>query len=175
MIRELDGKAPVVHPTAFISEASYLVGDVVVGANSSFWPGSVARADYGGIRVGTNTNIQDNCVLHTDDLLEIGNNVVVAHGAVIHGAKVGNNVLIGVNAVLLEGSEVGNNCVIGAGAVVLQHTKIPDKSVVVGVPGKIKPMKPETYESISYWASNYSLNAKKFKKQGLGTNYRDIA
>ncbi|SVA17434.1 uncharacterized protein METZ01_LOCUS70288, partial [marine metagenome] len=162
VIRELDGKAPVVHPTAFISEASYLVGDVVVGENSSFWPGSVARADYGAIRVGSNTNIQDNCVLHTDDLLEIGNNVVVAHGAVIHGAKVGNNVLIGVNAVLLEGSEVGDNCVIGAGAVVLQYTKIPDKSVVVGVPGKIKPMKPETYENISYWASNYSLNAKRF-------------
>lgn len=175
MIRELDGKAPVVHPTAFISEASYLVGDVVVGENSSFWPGSVARADYGAIRVGNNTNIQDNCVLHTDDLLEIGNNVVVGHGAVIHGAKVGNNVLIGVNAVLLEGSEVGNNCVIGAGAVVLQDTKIPDKSVVVGVPGKIRPMKPETYESINHWASNYSLNAKRFKKQGLGTNYRDRA
>lgn len=174
MIRELDGKTPVVHPTAFISEASYLVGDIVVGENSSFWPGSVARADYGAIRIGNNTNIQDNCVLHTDDRLEIGNNVVVGHGAVIHCAKVGNNVLIGVNAVLLEGSEVGDNCVIGAGAVVLQRTKIPSKSVVVGVPGKVRPIKPEAYDSISYWASNYSLNAKRFKEQGLGIDYRDI-
>ena len=174
MISELDGKAPVVHPTAFISEASYLVGDVVVGENSSFWPGSVARADYGSIRVGSNTNIQDNCVLHTDNLLEIGNNVVIGHGAVIHGAKIGDNVLIGVNAVLLDGSEVGDNCVIGAGAVVLQNTKIPAESVVVGVPGKVRPMKPENHGNISYWASAYSLNAKKFKEQGLGINYRDI-
>lgn len=174
MIRELDGKTPVVHPTAFISEASYLVGDIVVGENSSFWPGSVARADYGAIRIGNNTNIQDNCVLHTDDRLEIGNNVVIGHGAVIHCAKVGNNVLIGINAVLLEGSEVGDNCVIGAGAVVLERTKIPSKSVVVGVPGKVRPIKPETYDSISYWASNYSLNAKRFKEQGLGIDYRDI-
>jgi carbonic anhydrase/acetyltransferase-like protein (isoleucine patch superfamily) len=173
VIRELEGKTPIVHPTAFISEASYLVGDIVVGEDSSFWPGSIARADYGAIRVGTNTNIQDNCVLHTEDLLEIGNNVVIGHGAVVHGAKIGNNVLIGANAVLLEGSEVGDYCVIGAGAVVLEHTKIPAKSVVVGVPGKVKPINPKTYDSISHWASTYSLNAKRFKKQGLGIEYQD--
>ena len=105
MIRPLDGKSPRIHPSAFISEAAYIVGDVVIGENTSIWPGAVIRADYGDIIIGKNCSIQDNAVLHTDDHLELGDNVLLTHGAVVHGGKVGSNVLIGVNAVLLEDTD----------------------------------------------------------------------
>ncbi|MBM3925161.1 MAG: gamma carbonic anhydrase family protein [SAR202 cluster bacterium] len=169
MIRSLDEKTPRVHPTAFVSEAAYIVGDVTIGENSSVWPGAVLRGDYGRITVGSNTNIQDNCVLHADDYLEVGDNVTVTHGAVLHCHKVGSNVMIGVNAVLLENAEIGDNCVIGAGAVVLANTIVPPNSVVVGVPGKIHPLKPKLKNRINSAAEHYKENAKRFKAAGLST------
>ena len=168
MIRSFNGHTPQIHPTAFVSEAAYIVGNVHVGENSSVWPGAVLRGDYGSIRVGRNTNIQDNCVLHADDYLEVGDNVVVTHGAVLHCHSVGNNVMVGVNAVLLENAEVGNSCIIGAGSVVLQDVRVPDNSVVVGVPGKIRPLKEEHLAIIHSGASQYKKNAQRFKQAGLG-------
>jgi carbonic anhydrase/acetyltransferase-like protein (isoleucine patch superfamily) len=167
MIRTLEDKTPRIHPTAFVSEAAYIVGDVTIGENSSVWPGAVLRGDYGSITVGKGANIQDNCVLHADDYLEVGDNVTVTHGAVLHCHKVGNNVLIGVNAVLLENAEIGDNCVIGAGAVVLADTIVPPNSVVVGVPGKIHPLKPELKKRINSAAEHYRENARRFKAAGL--------
>ena len=138
MIRSFNGKVPKVHPTAFVSEAAYVVGDVTIGENSSVWPGAVIRGDYGTIAIGKGSVIQDNCVVHADDYLHIGDNVSVTHGAVLHGHRVGDNVLIGINAVLLEEAEIGSYCLIGAGAVVRGGAKIPDESLVVGVPGQVR-------------------------------------
>ena len=114
MIRSIDGKTPQIHPSVFVSEAAYIVGDVIIGEGTSIWPGAVIRGDYGRIVIGRNCSIQDNCVLHTDDYLELGDNVLMTHGAVIHGGKVGNNVMIGVNAVCLEDCDVGDYVLIGA-------------------------------------------------------------
>ena len=100
MIRSIEGKTPKIHPSVFVSETAYIVGDVTIGENSSIWPGAVIRGDYGQIIIGKNCSIQDNCVLHTDDYLELGDNVLMTHGAVIHGGTVGNNVLIGPTAAL---------------------------------------------------------------------------
>ena len=168
MIRTFNGKTPKIHPTAFVSEAAYVVGNVTIGENSSVWPGAVLRGDYGRIRVGRNTNIQDNCVLHADDCLEVGDNVVVTHGAVLHCHRVGSNVMVGVNAVLLENAEIGDNCIIGAGSVVLQDARVPDNSVVVGVPGKIRPLKDEHLKIIQSGAAMYKKNAQRFIQAGLG-------
>ena len=170
MIRSFNGVTPTIHPTAFVSEAAYVVGDVHVGENSSVWPGAVLRGDYGRIRVGRNTNIQDNCVLHADDYLEVGDNVVVTHGAVLHCHRVGNNVMVGINAVLLENAEIEDNCVIGAGSVVLADTRVPSNSVVVGVPGKIRPMRDEYRKLIESVAAQYRENAQRFIQAGLGDN-----
>lgn len=167
VIRSLDGKTPRIHPTAFISEAAYIVGDVEIGENSSVWPGAVLRGDYGTIIVGSNTNIQDNCVLHTDDYLNVGDNVVVTHGAVLHCHTVGNNVMVGVNATLLEGVEVGDNCLIGAGCVVLSGQVIPEGSVVTGIPGKVRPLRGELSEIIKSGAAQYQGNAQRYKSSGL--------
>ena len=166
MIRSLDGKSPKIHPSVFVSEAAYIVGDVKIGENSSIWPGAVIRADYGDIIVGKNCSLQDNCVLHTDDHLELGDNVLMTHGAVIHGGKVGNNVLIGVNAVLLEDADVGNHVFIGAGAIV--RGKVPDNSLVIGVPGQIRPLSESQAARLQDPTANYVRNAKRFIEQGLG-------
>ena len=168
MIRSFDGKTPRIHPTAFISEACYIVGDVEIGENSSVWPGAVIRGDFGKITIGRNTAIQDSCVVHTDDYLDIGDNVLVTHGAVIHGQRVGNNVLLGVNAVILESAEVGDYCLIGAGAVVLSNARIPAESLVIGVPGQVRPLSSENRKRLEAPTANYVRNAQAHKQAGLG-------
>ena len=168
MIRSIDGKTPRIHPTAFVSEAAYIVGDVEIGAGSNVWPGAVVRGDYGRIIIGKDCSIQDNCVVHTDDSLQFGDNVLMTHGAVVHGGRVGNNVLIGINAVLLEDARVGNYCIIGAGAVVRGGAQVPDNSLVVGVPGQVKPLTDEQAKRLKDPTANYRLNARRFIDAGLG-------
>ncbi len=168
MIRSIDGKGPKIHPSAFISEAAYVVGDVEIGEGSSVWPGAVIRGDYGKIIVGKNCSIQDNCVLHTDDFLQLGDNVLMTHGAVIHGGRVGSNVLIGVNAVLLEDAEVGDYCLVGAGAVVRAGARIPDRSLVVGLPAEARPLSEQQAKRLEDPTSGYVRNARRFIDAGLG-------
>ena len=171
MIRSFDGKTPRIHPSVFVSEASYIVGDVEIGEDSSVWPGAVIRGDFGSIRIGKGSVIQDTCVLHADDYLNLGDRVLVTHGAVIHGHRVGNNVLIGINAVILEGAEVGDYCLIGAGAVVLAGAKIPDRSLVVGVPGQVKPLSPENLKRLKAPTDDYIRNARAHKLAGWGLEF----
>ena len=168
MIRNVDGKGPRIHPSAFISEAAYVVGDVEIGEGSSVWPGAVIRGDYGKIIIGKNCSIQDNCVLHTDDFLELGDNVLMTHGAVIHGGRVGSNVLIGVNAVLLEDAEVGNYCLIAALALVLGGARVPDHSLIIGVPGQVKPLTEVQAKRLENPTEAYIHNARRFIDAGLG-------
>ncbi len=137
MIRSFNGKDPKIAESAFISEAAYVVGDIEIGENSSVWPGAVIRADKGYAKIGQNTNVQDNAVIHGTGLT-IGDNVHIGHCAVINCTSIGNNVLIGMNATLLHDAEIGNFCVIGANCLVSQGMKVPDNSFVVGVPGEIK-------------------------------------
>jgi carbonic anhydrase/acetyltransferase-like protein (isoleucine patch superfamily) len=168
VIRSLDGKTPKIHPTVFVSEASYIVGDVEIGENSSIWPGAVLRGDYGKIVIGKSCSIQDNCVLHTDDYLELGDNVLLTHGAVVHGGKIGSNVLIGVNAAVLEDAQVGNYCLIGAGAIVLSGARVPDYSLVIGVPGRIMALTEKQRQRLEDPTANYVRNARRFIDAGLG-------
>lgn len=167
MIRSFNGQTPRIHPTAFVSEAAYIIGNVEIGEHSNVWPGAVIRADYGKIVVGNNTSIQDNCVLHADDYLVVGNGVLVTHGAVLHCHKVGSNVMIGINAVVLENAEIGDDCVVGAASLVLAGSVIPRGSLVVGVPGKIRPLKDELKQRIKSGIDRYNDNAKRFKEGGL--------
>ena len=139
-----------------------------IGEGSSIWPGAVIRGDYGKIIIGKNCSIQDNCVLHTDDYLELGDNVLMTHGAVIHGGIIGNNVLIGMNAAVLESAHVGNYCLIGACALVLADSTIPDHSLVLGVPGKVRPLTEEHEKRLEDPTGIYVRNARRFIDAGLG-------
>ena len=138
ILKELDGIMPSVGKKAFIAENAVLVGDVTMGEDCSVWYGAVLRGDVGSITLGDRVNIQDGAVLHTlykRSVVEIGDDVSVGHNAVIHGAKVGNDVLVGMGAVLLDGVEVADGSIIAAGAVVLSNSKL-EPGVYAGVPAK---------------------------------------
>src|SRR4030042_1424608 len=97
MIRAFDGKTPKIADSAFVSEAAYVVGDVEIGENSGVWPGAVIRGDFGSIKIGSNTQVEDNSVIHTGTKMEIGDHVTIGHNVVVHCLKIGNHVLVGNN------------------------------------------------------------------------------
>ena len=172
MIRSFNGKTPRIAESAFISEAAYVAGDVEIGEGANIWAGTVIRGDTGRITIGRDTSVQDGCVIHSgmppDVDVTIGDMVLIGHGAVIHVKKIGNNVLIGMNATILHGAEIGNFCIIGAGCVVGEGMKIPDNSFVVGVPGKIKGrVSPEQSIWIKEAPLLYAELAKQYKREGL--------
>ena len=138
IIRPLNGITPKIGKGCFIAENAAIIGDVEIGDDCSIWYGAVLRGDVNPIRLGSRVNIQDGAVLHTlykKSVVEIGDDVSVGHNAVIHGAKVGNDVLVGMGAVLLDGVEVADGSIIAAGAVVLSNSKL-EPGVYAGVPAK---------------------------------------
>jgi carbonic anhydrase/acetyltransferase-like protein (isoleucine patch superfamily) len=138
VIKEFDGKKPVIAATAFVSEAAHVIGEVQIGENSSVWPGAVVRGDFTSIAIGDNCQIEDGCVVHAGRSMTIGNNVHIGHGAVIHCLKIGDHVLIGSNATLLDGAVIGNGCVVAANCLVSERMQVPDDSFVAGVPAVAK-------------------------------------
>jgi carbonic anhydrase/acetyltransferase-like protein (isoleucine patch superfamily) len=171
MIRSLKGKTPVIHPSAFVSEAAYVVGDVELGEGTNIWPYAVIRGDTGRITIGKNVSIQDNCVVHSghepDTEVNIGDDVMIGHSAVVHARRIGRRVLIGMNATVLPGAEIGDDCIIGAGCVV-PVMKVPEGSFMVGVPGKIKgKAAAEQLEAVTKAAGEYAARGREYKKEGL--------
>jgi carbonic anhydrase/acetyltransferase-like protein (isoleucine patch superfamily) len=168
VIRSFDGKGPQISESSFISEAAYIIGDVEIGDYSNVWPGAVIRGDFAKIKIGRYVDIEDNCTLHAGDDMEIGDNVIIGHGAVVHSRKVGNNVLIGMNSTTLHNSEIGDYCVIAAGTVITEGMKIPAGSFVAGVPAKIRG---EATDKQKGWMDGhfafYPPLAKKYKDQKL--------
>ena len=133
-------KTPQIHPTVFVAPNATVMGDIAIGAESSVFFGAVLRAEHAPVVIGQRTNIQDNCVLHNDvDYpLIVGDDCTVGHGVILHGCTVGDNTLIGMGAIVLNGAHIGRDCIIGAGALVPQGAVIPDGSLVVGMPGKVR-------------------------------------
>ncbi|AHG90383.1 transferase hexapeptide repeat containing protein [Gemmatirosa kalamazoonensis] len=128
-----------IDPTAFIHPLAFVCGDVTLGAHASVWPFAVIRADSDRIVVGADTNVQDGAVLHTDPGLvcSLGARVVVGHRAVVHGATVEDDVLVGMGAIVLNRAVIGAGSIVAAGAVVTEGTTIPPNSLVVGAPGRV--------------------------------------
>ncbi len=182
MIKAFDGKAPHISELAFVSEWAYVVGDVEIGEGSGVWPGAVIRGDFGAIKIGRNSQIEDNSVIHAGADMEIGDSVIIGHSAVIHGLKIGHNVLIGNNATILDFVEIGDNCIVGANSMVPTGMKIPDNSYVIGVPAEIKRKLPsgelnnirlkiaEKYRRIrreDLPEFSYAVLVRKYREQGL--------
>ena len=141
MIRAYRGILPKIAASAYIDPSAQVIGDVVIGERSSIWPNVTARGDVNSIRIGDETNIQDNSVLHCDAgvyPLEIGNRVTVGHMVMLHGCTVEDDCLIGIGAVILNGAKIGKGSVIAAGAVVPEGVDVPPQSMVMGVPAKVK-------------------------------------
>lgn len=151
MIRNYYEKLPRISADAFVAESSDIIGDVEVGEGASIWYRAVLRGDMNIIRIGKNTNVQDGAVIHTDSNspATIGDNVTIGHNAIIHGATLKDNCLVGMGAVVLNDAVVNENCIIGAGAVVTQGKEIPSGSLVLGAPGRVvRPLTKEEIESI---------------------------
>ncbi|MBI4832051.1 MAG: gamma carbonic anhydrase family protein [Candidatus Lindowbacteria bacterium] len=129
---------PNVHPTVFVAEGAQIWGDVEIGAGSSVWFGAVIRGDEGKIIIGEDTNIQDQCVIHSDlgAPVVIGNHVTVGHGSVLRSCRVGDGVMIGMHSTIMSGVEIGENGVVGAHSLITYNQKYEADSLIMGAPAK---------------------------------------
>lgn len=157
MIYEFNGYIPVVHPTAFVHPQATVTGNVIIGKNVYIGPGAAVRGDWGAIIIEDGCNVQENCTIH----MFPGTTVVlkeaahIGHGAIIHGATVGKNVLVGMNAVLMDNVVIGDECIIGALCFVPDGMQIPNRKIVVGSPAKI--IKDVTDEMIAWKSKGTAL------------------
>ncbi len=158
--------------SVWIAPGAVVLGDVYLGEDVGIWYNAVVRGDRGRISIGSRSNIQDNCVVHTDlgYTVEIGENVTVGHGAIAHGCTIGDNTLVGMGAILMNGCKIGRNCIIGAGAIVTGGKVIPDGSLVIGNPGKIvRQVTEEEIEGNLRNARVYVEEARGILKGASGT------
>lgn len=160
---------PQIDGTCFIAPGSTIVGNVEIGSNSSVWYNAVLRGDIEKIVIGSYSNIQDGCVVHCvhNQETRVGSHVTVGHGAILHSCSIGDNSLIGMGAIVLDGVRIGKNCLVGAGAVVTPNTDIPDGSMVLGSPAKVKrQLAQEEIDHIKANALEYVRLSKDYKDNG---------
>jgi len=158
MKRSFQEASPKIHPSAFVHPSSELIGRVTVQRDASIWPMVVMRGDIERITIGPQSNVQDSTVCHTSKGLPVvlGTGVTIGHGAIVHGARIGDYSLIGMGAILLDGVVIGKECLIGAGALVTEGSRIPPRSVVLGVPGKIiRKIRPDELTLLHHRARDY--------------------
>ena len=167
MLYALGDKVPQVDGDAWVAPGCHVVGDVTMAAGASVWFGAALRGDNEVIAVGAGSNIQENCVLHTDMgfPLTIGAGCTIGHKAMLHGCTIGENSLIGMGATVLNGAVIGKNCLIGAGALITEGKVIPDGSLVMGVPGKVvRELDGAAIAGLQASAIHYSKNAARFRR-----------
>lgn len=166
-IYELDGVAPRMAESAWVADSGQVVGNVVLGENSSVWFGAVLRGDNETITVGDGSNIQDGSVLHADPgfPMTMGKNVTVGHQVVLHGCTIGDESLIGIGATVLNGAKIGRNCLVGAGSLVTEGKEFPDGSMIIGSPAKVvRSLTPEQIAGLRRSAQHYCDNAERYRK-----------
>ena len=165
-VYELDGIQPRVADSAWVADSAQVMGNVVLGEDSSIWFGTVIRGDTETITVGRGSNIQDASVLHADigKPLTIGENVTVGHQVMLHGCTIGDESLIGIGAIVLNGAKIGRHCLVGAGALVTEGKEFPDGSMIIGSPAKaVRQLTPEQIEGLKLSAQHYMDNARRFR------------
>ena len=158
MIMDFKGKSPKISETAFIADSADVIGDIEIEDFSSVWFNAVLRGDRNKIKIGSRTSIQDNAVIHVnpENGVQIGDDVSVGHGAVLHGCRIESNVLIGMNSTILNGAEIGKNSIVGANALVPEGKKFPENSLIIGIPGKVKrEIEKSEIEAIAENAAEY--------------------
>ncbi|MFF3660859.1 gamma carbonic anhydrase family protein [Streptomyces olivochromogenes] len=167
LIMGIGGKEPQVDPEAFTAPTSVVIGDVTLHAGASVWYSAVLRADFGPIVIGADSNIQDNCTLHVDPgfPITVGERVSVGHNAVLHGATVEDDCLIGMGATVLNGAVIGAGSLVAAQALVPQGMQVPPGSLVAGVPAKVKrPLTEEERQGLTLNGTFYVDLAKTHKE-----------
>ncbi|WP_068111560.1 gamma carbonic anhydrase family protein [Tropicimonas marinistellae] len=166
MIYALDGVAPEIAESAWVAPDANLIGKVTLEELASVWFGCTIRGDNERITIGTGSNVQENCVLHTDMgfPLTIGKNCTVGHKAMLHGCTIGEQSLIGMGATVLNGAKIGRNCLIGACALVTEGKEIPDNSLVMGAPGKVvRTLDEAAIRGLLATAQHYQDNTRRYR------------
>ena len=161
--------APQIDPSAWVADSANIVGKVRLEANASVWFGVTIRGDNELIVIGEDSNVQENCVLHTDMgfPLVIGKKVSIGHQAMLHGCTVGDGSLIGIQAVILNNAKIGKNCLVGAGALVTEGKEFPDNSLIIGSPAKaVRTLSAEDALNLAAISETYVKRAQ-FCKTGL--------
>ncbi len=168
MIAGMQEWTPQVDPTCYVAPNATIIGQVKLARGASIWFNAVVRGDMAPITIGEETNVQDLAMVHVDydTPTVIGSRVVVGHRAIVHGATVGNDCIIGMGAILLNRSRVGSNCIVAAGAVVREDFVVPDGSLVAGVPAVVKrPLTPKETERIRRNAADYAARAQRYLRE----------
>lgn len=173
LILPFNGVRPRIDPSAFVAPTAVLIGDVTVGPEASIWFGAVLRGDHPdhGIVIGPRTSIQDNCVVHVGDWAPtvVGEEVTVGHGAKFESCTIGDRCVVGMNAVVLQNAVIGPECVLAANTVVLERSEIPSRSLVAGVPGRVKrQLEGNAAEWISRGGSHYVALSRQYRAAGVG-------
>ncbi|KAF1021647.1 MAG: Protein YrdA [Paracidovorax wautersii] len=162
---ELDGLAPQLGQRAWVADSAQVIGDVRLGDRASVWFGAVLRGDSATLTIGDESNIQDGSVLHADAgvPLLIGRGVTVGHQVMLHGCTIGDNSLIGIQAVVLNHARIGRNCLVGAGSVVTEGKEFPDNSLIFGSPARVvRTLDEAAIEGLRRSAQHYVDNARRF-------------
>ena len=167
-IYQLNDRVPVIPASCYIAEGVTIIGSVVLGERVSIWSGAVLRGDNELITIGRGSNVQDGAVLHTDPgfPLTLAAEVLVGHQAMLHGCSVGEGSLIGIQAVVMNGAVIGRECLIGAGALVPEGKVIPDRSLVLGSPGKVvRQLSDQEAAAIRLGCANYAERAQRYRQE----------
>lgn len=163
---ELNGIAPTIGRGVFIAPTAAVIGDVVIGDESSIWFGAVVRGDVFPIRIGARTNVQDNAVVHVTGgqaPTSIGDDVTIGHSAIVHGCTVGNRCLIGMGSIVLDGAVLEDDCLVGAGTLVPPRMRVPSHSLVLGRPAKIvRTLGSADLQNVREASAQYVANARDF-------------
>jgi len=157
---------PEIHKSSFIAKSAVIIGNVKIGKNCGIFPCAVIRGDENSIEIGDGSNVQDCCILHVDSehKLKIGKNVSIGHGAMVHGATIEDECLVGINATVLNGAKIGRGSIIGANALVTANMNVPENSLVIGIPGKIVKQDEKLKEQTLLNAKEYQRLRKEHKE-----------
>lgn len=164
-IRHFARMTPAVPKGAYVAPGAALIGDVSLGENVSVWFQAAIRADLNSVRIGARSNVQDGAVIHVSDDFPtiVGERVTIGHGAVLHACSIGDEVLVGMNAVVLDGAVIESRCIIGANALVTAGTHIPSGSLFLGSPGKVRrTLSLAEQEALASWAERYVVLSKAY-------------
>ncbi|SDI42147.1 gamma carbonic anhydrase family protein [Variovorax sp. OV700] len=164
---ELDGVAPQLGTGAWVADSAEVIGNVQLGENASIWFGAVLRGDNETMTIGRNSNVQDMSMLHSDpgSPLTIGENVTIGHQVMLHGCTIGDNSLIGIQAVVLNNAKIGRNSIVGAGSVVTEGKEFPDNSLIFGSPAKVmRTISDQDAARLRHGSDHYVDNAVRYAK-----------
>jgi len=172
MLIAFQGRLPQVDPSAYVQESAQVIGDVVIGAESSVWFNVVIRGDVHHIRIGARSNIQDNSTVHVTKgrwPTLVGDDVTVGHGVILHGCSIGNRCLIGMGAIVMDGVEIGDECLVAAGSLVTPGTKVPSGQLVIGSPARVpRALRPGELAHLKESAQGYVERAALYRGNSSG-------